>query len=102
MNYILTLAYDGSRYDGWQKQGNTDNTIQGKLEAVLSSVAGEPVELQGAGRTDAGVHAEGQTASLRLSGEFSPALLMEKANGYLPEDIAIIAADYAPGRNPLQ
>jgi len=98
MNYILTLAYDGSRYDGWQKQGNTDNTIQGKLEAVLSSVAGEPVELQGAGRTDAGVHAEGQTASLRLSGEFSPALLMEKANGYLPEDIAIIAADYAPER----
>ena len=68
MNYKLTIQYDGSRYDGWQKQGNTDNTIQGKLEAVLSRLAGEPVEVHGAGRTDAGVHAEGQVASVKLPG----------------------------------
>lgn len=98
MNYKLTISYDGSRYDGWQKQGNTNNTIQGKLEAVLSSVAREAVEIHGAGRTDAGVHAEAQTASLRLSRSLSPAELMAAANSYLPEDIAIIAAEEAPER----
>ena len=67
MNYKLTIAYDGSRYDGWQKQGNTDNTIQGKLESLFSRISGENVELHGAGRTDAGVHAEAQIASFRLS-----------------------------------
>lgn len=98
MNYKLTISYDGSRYDGWQKQGNTDNTIQAKLEAVLSSVAGESVELHGAGRTDAGVHAEAQTASFHLSRPISPVQLMAEANAYLPEDIAIIAAEEAPQR----
>jgi len=98
MNYKLTISYDGSRYDGWQKQGNTDNTIQGKLEAVLASVAGEAVELHGAGRTDAGVHAEAQVASLRLSSPIAPSELMSKANSYLPDDIAIIAAGEAPER----
>ena len=53
----MILQYDGTRYNGWQKQGNTDNTIQGKLETLLSRIAGEPVEIHGAGRTDAGVHA---------------------------------------------
>ena len=68
MNYRLTIQYDGSRYDGWQRQGNTDNTIQGRIEGVLSRLAGESVEIHGAGRTDAGVHAEGQVASVRLRG----------------------------------
>lgn len=54
-NYKLTIQYDGTRYRGWQVQGNTPQTIQGKLEAVLSRLAGEPVELHGSGRTDAGV-----------------------------------------------
>lgn len=53
MNYKMILQYDGTRYNGWQKQGNTDNTIQGKLETLLSRIAGEPVEIHGAGRTDA-------------------------------------------------
>lgn len=61
-NYKLTIQYDGTRYRGWQVQGNTPQTIQGKLEAVLSRLAGEPVELHGSGRTDAGVHALGQVA----------------------------------------
>lgn len=98
MNYKLTIAYDGSRYDGWQKQGNTENTIQGKLEAILFSISGEKVELHGAGRTDAGVHAEAQTASFRLSSPISPDEIMKKTNGYLPEDIAIVSAQEAPER----
>ena len=61
-NIAVCLEYDGSRYRGWQKQGNTEMTIQGKLEAVLSRMAGEPVEVHGSGRTDEGVHARGQVA----------------------------------------
>ena len=93
MNYKLTIQYDGSRYDGWQRQGNTDNTIQGKIEAVLSRLTGESVEIHGAGRTDAGVHAEGQVASVKLSGSRPAAEVMAYLNQYLPEDIAVIAAE---------
>ena len=98
MNYKLTIQYDGSRYDGWQKQGNTDNTIQGKLEAVLSRLAGEAVEVHGAGRTDAGVHAGGQVASVRLPEERPEAELLEHLNRYLPEDIAVTSVQQAPER----
>lgn len=98
MNYKLILQYDGSRYDGWQRQGNTDNTIQGKVEEVLSRLAGERVEVQGAGRTDAGVHALGQVASVRLPGEDSPRAVMDYLNRYLPEDVAVTAAETADPR----
>lgn len=98
MNYKLTIQYDGSRYDGWQKQGNTDNTIQGKLESVLSRLAGEAVEVHGAGRTDAGVHAEGQAATVKLPGNRPAAEVMTCLNRYLPEDIAVIAAEEADDR----
>lgn len=57
MNYRLDIQYDGTRYGGWQKQKDTDNTIQGKIEEVLSRMCQTPVTIQGAGRTDAGVHA---------------------------------------------
>ena len=98
MNYKLTIQYDGSRYDGWQRQGNTDNTLQGKLEGVLSRLAGEPVELHGAGRTDAGVHAEGQVASVRLPGSRSPEEIKSYVNQYLPEDVAVTAVEEADDR----
>ena len=98
MNYKLTIQYDGSRYDGWQRQGNTDNTLQGRLESVLSRLAGEPVELHGAGRTDAGVHAEGQVASVRLPGAYSPREIKSYVNQYLPEDIAVTAVEEAEER----
>ncbi len=98
MNYKLTLQYDGSRYEGWQKQGNTQNTIQGKLEAVLSRISGETVEVHGAGRTDAGVHAEGQVASFRLTAPLPSAELMEQLNHFLPEDIAAVELEEAPDR----
>ena len=98
MNYKLTIQYDGSRYDGWQKQGNTDNTIQGKLESVLSRLAEEPVEVHGAGRTDAGVHAEGQVASVKLPGNHPAAEVMRYLNQYLPEDVAVVVAEEADDR----
>lgn len=64
-NFRMTLSYDGGRYNGWQRQGNTRNTIQEKVEAALSDVLGQPVEAAGSGRTDAGVHARAQTVSFR-------------------------------------
>lgn len=93
MNYKLTIQYDGSRYDGWQRQGNTDNTIQGKIEGVLSRLTGKTVEIHGAGRTDAGVHAEGQVASVRLPGCRPVEEVRAYLNQYLPEDIAVTAAE---------
>ena len=98
MNYKLTIQYDGSRYDGWQRQGNTDNTIQGKIEGVLSRLTGESVEIHGAGRTDAGVHAEGQVASVRLPGKRPAAEVMAYLNQYLPEDIAVVDVQEADER----
>ena len=63
------MAYDGSRYNGWQKQGNTDKTIQGKLEQILLKMTGEEIEVHGSGRTDAGVHAKGQAANFHIDWE---------------------------------
>lgn len=98
MNYKLSLSYDGSRYDGWQKQGNTPNTIQGKLEAALSRLEGKEVEVHGAGRTDAGVHAAGQVANVKLSCGVSTEALINYVNQYLPDDIALLSAEEAPER----
>ena len=53
-NYKITLAYDGTRYNGWQKQGNTENTIQEKLERILKDISGQETEVFGSGRTDMG------------------------------------------------
>ena len=69
MNYRLDIQYDGTRYGGWQKQKDTDNTIQGKIEEVLSRMCQTPVTIQGAGRTDAGVHAAGQVANAHMETE---------------------------------
>ena len=90
MNVKLTIQYDGTRYDGWQRQGNTDNTLQGRLEDVLSRMVGKPVEIQGAGRTDAGVHARGQVASVHLPEGYTPQEVQNYLNRYLPEDVAVV------------
>ena len=90
MNVKLTIQYDGTRYDGWQRQGNTDNTLQGRLEGVLSRMVGKPVEIQGAGRTDAGVHAHGQVASVHLPEGYTPQEIQNYLNRYLPEDVAVV------------
>ena len=66
-NIRLLLQYEGTRYQGWQRQESTENTIQGKLEKLLGQMCGEVIELQGSGRTDAGVHAKGQVANFHTS-----------------------------------
>ena len=76
-NYKMIIQYEGTRYDGWQKQGNTENTIQGKLEKVLERMAGFPVEVHGSGRTDAGVHAAGQVANFHLPDGWKPDMAMK-------------------------
>ncbi|HIQ73322.1 MAG TPA: tRNA pseudouridine(38-40) synthase TruA [Candidatus Cottocaccamicrobium excrementipullorum] len=91
VNYLLRLQYDGSRYEGWQKQKNTDRTIQGKLESVLGQLAGCPVQVNGSGRTDAGVHALGQAASVCLPGDIPKEEILAYANRYLPEDIKVLS-----------
>lgn len=91
-NYKLTIQYDGSRYRGWQVQGNTGNTIQGKLQQVLSQLEGAPVEVHGSGRTDAGVHARGQVAHVKLTSEPSCETLLAHCAAHLPQDIAVVDA----------
>ena len=71
-NYRAVLQYEGTRYQGWQKQVTTDNTIQGKLEALLTKMAGESVEVNSSGRTDAGVHAYGQVISFSCNTHIFP------------------------------
>lgn len=98
MNYVIWLSYDGTRYDGWQKQGNTDRTIQGKLEAVLGRLDEGAVEVRGSGRTDAGVHALAQVADFRLKGEIPPCEVMGYLNRYLPDDVSVRRIEKAPER----
>lgn len=88
LNYKLTIRYDGSRYYGWERQPGRE-TIQGKLEAVLSEMAGEPVEVIGAGRTDAGVHAAAMAANVHLNTKLTPEAIRDYLNHYLPDDIAV-------------
>ncbi len=88
-NYRFTIAYDGSRYYGWEHQPGTDMTIQGKLEKVLALMVEEPVEVIGAGRTDAGVHAKAMTANAFLDTELSEEEIRDYMNRYLPDDIGI-------------
>ncbi|MDR1018623.1 MAG: tRNA pseudouridine(38-40) synthase TruA [Lachnospiraceae bacterium] len=87
--YKLTITYDGSRYQGWQRQANTENTIQAILERSISGLVGYNVKVDGASRTDAGVHARGQVASIELSKAYDTDELLENINRYLPEDIRI-------------
>ena len=87
-NYKLTLAYDGTRFYGWERQPGRD-TIQGKLESVLSELTGRPVDVIGAGRTDAGVHARAMTASVVLDTDRTPEEIRDYLNRYLPDAIAV-------------
>ena len=90
-NFKMVLQYEGTRFKGWQRQESTDNTIQGKLENILSKMVGAPVEIQGSGRTDAGVHALGQVANFHADTRMSEQEILSYVNRYLPEDIAVIS-----------
>ena len=91
--YKLTIAYDGSRYQGWQRQATTDNTIQFVLEWSIGKLVGYRVHVDGSGRTDAGVHARGQVASVKLSKLYDTKELKDSLNRYLPEDIRIVKVE---------
>lgn len=97
-NFKLTLSYDGTRYRGWQKQGNTAQTVQGKLETLLTRALDQPVEVSGSGRTDAGVHARRQVCSFRAKTGKSCAEILSLLRTYLPEDIGAVALETAPER----
>ena len=97
-NYKIKIQYEGARFQGWQRQTSTDNTIQGKIEAILSKMCGVPVEINGAGRTDSGVHAKGQVANFKIETEKSPKEIMDYLNMYLPEDIAVVSVEEADER----
>ena len=97
-NFKMILQYEGTRYKGWQRQESTEHTIQGKLESILTKMAGTPVEIQGSGRTDAGVHALGQVANFHADIRMSEQEIMNYVNSYLPEDIAVISVKEASER----
>ena len=90
-NLRLDICYDGTRYRGWQRLKGEDNTIQGKLETALSRILGEPIEISGSGRTDAGVHARGQVANFHCESNMPVSEILAQLRKYLPEDIGIMA-----------
>ncbi len=95
--YRVTLAYDGTDFLGWQRQGAPSRTVQGELETALARLAGGPrVVVTGAGRTDAGVHALGQVASFDLPREVGGPELRRALNGLLPGDVRVLEASLAP------
>ncbi|RDU23332.1 tRNA pseudouridine(38-40) synthase TruA [Anaerosacchariphilus polymeriproducens] len=95
-NYKLIIQYEGTKYSGWQSQGNTTNTIQAKLEGVLCKMLGQPVEIHGSGRTDAGVHAKGQTANFKADTKKTKEEILEYLNTYLPQDIGVVHIEEVP------
>ena len=88
-NLRLDLCYDGSRYKGWQRLPNTENTIQAKLETTLSRILGEQVEVVGSGRTDAGTHAKMQVVNVHCNSDMPCDEILRELRRYLPEDIGI-------------
>jgi tRNA pseudouridine38-40 synthase len=94
MNYKLLIQYDGTDFHGWQVQEG-QRTIQGELTRVLSLLEGAPVQVSGSGRTDAGVHAEGQTANVHLSKIFEPEKLRAALNGNLWRDVRVMRVEKA-------
>lgn len=97
-NIRLLLQYEGTRYQGWQRQTSSDNTIQGKLETLLGKMCQESVELSASGRTDAGVHAVGQVANFHTNSTMSTEEMLAYCNKYLPEDIAVVEVSEAAPR----
>ena len=88
-NIRLDVCYDGTRYNGWQRQTSHDNTIQGKLETALSRILGESIEVSASGRTDTGVHAMGQVVNFHCESAMDCAAMLAELRRYLPEDIGI-------------
>lgn len=92
-NYKMTIAYDGSRYKGWQRLGAGENSIQGKIEMVLSKLLKQEIQIIGSGRTDAGVHAKGQVANFHYKKNLNCEERLQEINHYLPEDIVVTSLE---------
>lgn len=88
--FCLHIQYEGTRYKGWQRLKQTEMTIQQRIEDTLGKILGMPIEIQGSGRTDAGVHAIHQVASFKSDTRMTTTQIKETLNRFLPEDIAII------------
>ncbi len=96
-NYKFTISYDGTRYFGWEHQPDKE-TIQGKLESVLEKMCGEFTDVIGAGRTDAGVHAQEMVANAVFESDLEPDEIRDYFNRYLPEDIRVLEVREASPR----
>src|ERR1043165_7617685 len=94
MNYKLLLQYDGTAFHGWQIQGDL-RTVQGELTSALSLIDNRSVNVHGSGRTDAGVHAEGQVASVDIERDISPAKLRAAINGNIGKDVRVLEVETA-------
>lgn len=97
-NYRLKIQYDGTKYRGWQRQRGNSDTVQGKIEQVLGRLYGKELEIAGAGRTDAGVHAYCQIANFHLETKDTPDKIRDSLNEYLPQDIRILEVEQAGER----
>lgn len=97
-NYKMIIQYDGGRYRGWQRLGNGDSSIQGKIENVLTEMAGEEVQIIGCSRTDAGVHAMEQIANFKIKTSMSGLQIKAYLNKYLPNDISVLHLETVPDR----
>lgn len=103
--FRLVLEYDGAGFEGWQIQAGTRpaRTVQGVLAKALESVTGQPPRVRGAGRTDAGVHALGQVASVAVETGLAPERLQAALNARLPDDLAVrLLAEARPGWDALR
>ncbi len=94
MNFKLLLQYDGTDFHGWQVQDGL-RTVQGELERTLSNLENAEIKVVGSGRTDAGVHAEGQVANVRLNRDFTPERLRVAINGNLWRDVRVMTVERA-------
>ena len=92
MNFKLTIQYDGTDFHGWQIQEGL-RTVQGELTEALSLIDNREVVIHGSGRTDAGVHAEGQVANVQLQRELTPEKLRSAINGNVGKDVRVVAAE---------
>lgn len=91
-NLLLVLAYDGTDFSGWQRLGGGARTVQKTLEDALSGLLGERINVVGSGRTDAGVHADGQAANFWTQSALDPATIAARLNDVLPPDLACVGA----------
>lgn len=97
-NIKMTIEYDGGRYLGWQRLSDSEKTIQGKIENILTAMTGTKTEIIGSGRTDAGAHAKGQVANFKTASTMEFPAMLDHLNRYLPRDIVVKKLEEVPER----